>query len=85
MSKILAIHPAPVTAPTHVEGTGNLELLPEEQRVPIPHQALQLLRPAPERQTPKYLTLKTNGADTHKICWAVANSETPQDSAEASV
>lgn len=57
------------------EGTQNLELLPEEERVHTPHQTPQFLWPAPERWAPpkKHLTLKTNRACTHSTYGAVVN------------
>lgn len=45
----LAVNPTLSTVTYHQEGAQNPELLPEEQRVWIPHQTPQILRPAPER------------------------------------
>lgn len=58
--------PHPRHANLQLEGNSKLEFLLQEQRVHIPHQASQFLRPAPEKQAPKHLALKTNRAHTHK-------------------
>lgn len=55
----------------HQEGTENRELLSEELSVHTPHQAPQLLKPAPERGAPTTTSLKSSGDYAHETCGAV--------------
>lgn len=53
-----AVNQTSSTATHNQEGTQNMQLSPEEQRVYTPHWALQVVKPAPERSAPKIFGFK---------------------------